>query len=315
MKKLIKTMIDGFCMALADSVPGVSGGTVAFLLGFYDDFINSLNDLMLGKMDAKKKAVIYLIKLGIGWVIGFALSVLVLTALFEAHIHSVSSLFIGFILFAIPIVIYEERKCLKAKPWMAFTLLIGAAGVAALSFFTGGGGNSVSIDNPSIGTYLYVFFAGAIAICAMVLPGISGSTLLLIFGLYLNILNGIKELMHLNFQYFPVLFVFGLGVIVGIMSIVRAVRVALDKFRSATVYLIIGMMLGSIYSVIMGPTTLDTPQDPLNFSNFSILFFLIGGVIIFGMQFLGAKKSSAQQNAEPAAAVEEKSEDVPSSEN
>ncbi|MBQ7013196.1 MAG: DUF368 domain-containing protein [Oscillospiraceae bacterium] len=288
-------------MALADSVPGVSGGTVAFLMGFYDDFIGSLNDLMMGKMDAKKKAVLYLIKIGIGWMIGFGLSVLVLSALFEKHIYQISSLFIGFILFAIPIVIYEERKCLKEKLWTMFTLPIGTALVAGLTLFTSGGGNSVSIDNPSIGTYLYVFFAGAIAICAMVLPGISGSTLLLIFGLYINIIAAVKELMHLNFEYFPVLFVFGLGVIVGIVSIVRAVRVALDKFRSATVYFIIGMMLGSIYSVIMGPTTLDEPVDPLGFGNFSILFFLIGGVVIIGMQLMGAKKSSKALKTEDAA--------------
>ncbi len=304
LKKWIMSIIHGFCMALADSVPGVSGGTVAFLMGFYDDFIGSLNDLMMGKMDVKKKAVLYLIKLGIGWVIGLGMSVLVLSALFEKHIYQISSLFIGFILFAIPIVIYEERKCLKEKLWTMFTLPIGAALVAGLTFFTSGSGNSVSIDNPGIGTYLYVFVAGAIAICAMVLPGISGSTLLLIFGLYINIVAAVKELLHLNFQYFPVLVVFGLGVIVGILSIVRAVRVALDKFRSATVYLIIGMMLGSIYSVIMGPTTLDNPVDPLGLGNFSILFFLIGGVVIIGMQLMGSKKGSAVQKNEEAAAGE-----------
>ena len=60
--------IRGFCMALADSVPGVSGGTVAFLLGFYDEFIGSIDDLISGNMEKKKKALFFLIKLGIGWV-------------------------------------------------------------------------------------------------------------------------------------------------------------------------------------------------------------------------------------------------------
>ncbi len=302
MKKLIMTMIHGFCMALADSVPGVSGGTVAFLMGFYDNFIGSLNDLMTGNMAAKKNAVIYLLKLGVGWVIGFGASVLVLTAVFEKHIYSISSLFIGFILFAIPVVIYEERKCLKEKPWAAFALLIGAVLVVLLSYFTvGGNGNTVSIQNPSIGTYFYVFFAGAIAICAMVLPGISGSTLLLIFGLYVSVINAIKELMHLNFEYFPILFVFGLGVITGIVSIVRAIRIALEKFRSITVYLIIGLMLGSLYSVIVGPQTLDVPQEALSFATFNWLFFIIGGVIIIGMQLMGMKKGSAEITEKPQA--------------
>lgn len=298
MKKLIMTMFHGFCMALADSVPGVSGGTIAFLMGFYDNFIGSLNDLMLGKMEAKKKAIVYLAKLGIGWLIGFGASVLVLTAVFESHIYAISSLFIGFILFAIPVVIMEEKKCLKEKPLAAAALLVGAALVVLLTYFTvGSSGNNVSIDNPTVGTYFYVFFAGAIAICAMVLPGISGSTLLLIFGLYISIISAIKELMHLNFEYFPILCVFGLGVITGIVSIVRIIRVALEKHRSIMVYLILGMMLGSLYSVVMGAATLDTPQPPMTFSTFDWLFFLIGGVIIAGIQFMGRKKELAQSEA------------------
>ena len=69
----------GFCMALADSVPGVSGGTVAFIMGFYDQFIGSVHDLAFGKMEDKKKAITYLIKLGIGWIIGMGLAVVILS--------------------------------------------------------------------------------------------------------------------------------------------------------------------------------------------------------------------------------------------
>lgn len=304
-KQLIVTMIHGFCMALADSVPGVSGGTVAFLLGFYDNFIGSLNDLLTGNMEAKKKALVYLVKLGAGWVIGFIASVLVLTAVFEAHIYEISSLFIGFILFAVPVVIYEERECLKKKLWTMFTLLIGGGGVAALTYFTvGSSTNVVSLENPTIGTYLYVFIAGAIAICAMVLPGISGSTLLLIFGLYISIVSAIKETLTLNLQYVPLLFCFGVGVIIGIVSIVRLIRTALEKWRSATVFCIIGMMLGSLYSVVMGPTTLtDADKNPLglapmDLSTFHILFFLIGGAIIIGMQLLGSAKGKAEKSTQ-----------------
>ena len=83
---MIKEAIGGFCMALADSVPGVSGGTVAFIMGFYDQFIGSVHDLAFGKMEDKKKAIAYLIKLGIGWIIGMGLAVVILSALFESHI-------------------------------------------------------------------------------------------------------------------------------------------------------------------------------------------------------------------------------------
>lgn len=90
--------VRGFCMALADSVPGVSGGTVAFLLGFYDRFIDSIDDLLLGNMEKKKSALLFLVKLGIGWVTGMILAILLLSRVFESHIYAISSLFIGFII-------------------------------------------------------------------------------------------------------------------------------------------------------------------------------------------------------------------------
>ena len=285
MLKKTMTAIDGFCMALADSVPGVSGGTVAFLMGFYDNFINALNDLISGTMEQRKKALLYLINLGIGWVIGFALAVIILTSLFESNIYLVSSLFIGFIVFAIPLVVIEEKECLKSSPVRSIYLIIGIAVVAAITYFNPvGGGSNINLDDPNILTYLYVFVCGAIAICAMILPGISGSTLLLIFGLYMPIISGIKDLLHLNFHAFPVLVVFGLGVITGIIAIIRTIRKCLDKHRCATIYLIIGLMIGSVYAIIMGPQTLEVPQAPLSLDTFSILFFIIGGAVILGMQ-------------------------------
>lgn len=285
---MIIQMFHGFCMALADSVPGVSGGTIAFLLGFYDDFINSIDDLLTGNLEKKKKALAFLVKLGIGWVIGFIAAVLVLTSVFESHIYAISSLFIGFIIFAIPVVVKEEKECLiqggRAFPF----LILGAAVVAAITYFNpvSGGTGGMSFDNFSVGFGVYLFFAGAIAISAMVLPGISGSTLLLIMGIYLPIINGIKEILHFNFASFLPIFVFGCGVLTGIFSVVKLIRKALEKFRAQTIYLIIGLMLGSIYAVIMGPTTLDTPQPAMGWSDFSILFFIIGGAVILGMQQL-----------------------------
>lgn len=117
-----------------------------------------------------------------------------------------------------------------------------------------------------MGLGFYVFVVAMIAISAMVLPGISGSTLLLIFGLYVPIISAIKELLHLNFDYLPVLIVFGLGVLTGILMVVRFIKLALKKYRSQSIYCILGLMVGSIYAIIMGPTTLSVPQEALSFS-------------------------------------------------
>ncbi|MBE5805310.1 MAG: DUF368 domain-containing protein [Clostridiales bacterium] len=297
MKKVINliiNMFNGFCMALADSVPGVSGGTVAFLLGFYDDFINSLGNLM--KRDKKgvkeinhqnkKNALIFLIKLGLGWGIGFISAVLVLSSVFETQIYNVSSLFIGFIIFAIPVVIMEEKTCLKDNLKYLFFIIIGALVVSLITYFNpvSGGESGVDLTQMNFGLAIYIFIVAMVAISAMVLPGISGSTLLLIFGLYMPIMAGIKEVLHLNFEYLPAVIIFGLGVITGVVLIIKLIQKCLDKFRPQTIYLIIGLMIGSIYSIVVGPTTLENAKPAMDFSSFSILFFIIGGVIIAGMQ-------------------------------
>lgn len=276
--------IRGFCMALADSVPGVSGGTIAFLLGFYDKFILSLDNLISGTKAERKEALIFLVKIGIGWVVGFILAVLVLANLFESHIYQVSSLFLGFVMFSIPLIIMEEKEILKGKYVNIIFTIIGIALVVTISIFNPAA--DVDVAHLTFGSGIYIFITAAIAITAMVLPGISGSTLLLIFGLYVPIISGIKEFLHLNFSYFPALCVFGLGVIVGIISIIKLIRFCLKNFRSQTIYTVLGLMIGSLYSITQGPTTLDVPQPGMNIHTFSLIFFILGAGIIFGLQKL-----------------------------
>lgn len=285
--KILLDMIRGFCMALADSVPGVSGGTIAFLMGFYDKFINSLNNIMSKENEKRKEAVIFLTKILCGWGIGFIISALVLGNIFEAHIYSISSLFLGFIIFAIPIIIKEEKESLKGKYLNIIFMILGIGIVVLIAFLnpaSSGEGIKVDASSLNIGLIVYVFVSAMIAICAMVLPGISGSTLLLIFGLYMPIMTAIKEILHLNFAYLPILVIFGLGVITGILTTIKLIKKSLEKYRSQTIYFILGLMIGSIYPVILGPTTLEVPQEALSIKTFSILFFLIGGLVIFGMQ-------------------------------
>ncbi|MDU2265846.1 DUF368 domain-containing protein [Clostridium celatum] len=280
----IINFIRGFFMALADSVPGVSGGTIAFILGFYDDFIGSLNSLISrDNMDNKKQSLFFLIKLGIGWIVGMILSVLFLSSIFDSQIYNISSLFTGFIIVAIPLIIKEEKDSLMGKYKNIIFTLIGALIVVLITYFNPSGGNgglNLSLDNLNLGLGLFVFIAGAIAISAMVLPGISGSTLLLIFGLYTGIINAVKEVLTLNFSYLPILIIFGLGVITGILTTIKLIRFLLKKYRSAMIYLILGLMIGSIYAVFMGPTTLEIPKAAMNFQSFSWVFFIIGGTLI-----------------------------------
>lgn len=299
MKKFIVTALQGLCMALADSVPGVSGGTVAFILGYYEKFINSLNALVSKDSD-KKEALKFLGKLGVGWAIGLILASLVLSSVFETHIYAISSLFIGFILFAIPSIIKEEKDTLKGKYQYLIFTAIGIAVVALLTYFnpTSGGGINVDINSLNIGICIYAFVVGMVAISAMILPGISGSTILLIFGLYIPIINSIKEVLHLQLEYLPILIVFGFGVLAGIALIIKLVKKALDKYRTQTIYTVIGLMIGSLYAIVMGPTTLKVPQEAMNFGTFNILFFVIGAAVIGAMEFAKYKLANKKTDVE-----------------
>lgn len=288
----IINFIRGFCMALADSVPGVSGGTIAFILGFYDKFINSLNSLVSTKSNKEEKleSLKFLIKIGIGWAVGMVLAVLFISSVFTTHIYKISSLFLGFIIFSLPLIFREEKAEIVGKYKNIIFAVIGILVVAAITYFnpatSGGTGTNLSLDNLNIGLIAYVFVVGAIAICAMILPGISGSTLLLIFGIYAPIMTAVKSVIKFDFSYLPIVIVFGLGVITGIVSIIRLLRYLLANHRSKVIYTIIGLMIGSLYAVVMGPTTLEIPEAPMGFGEFSILFFLLGGALILGLEQL-----------------------------
>lgn len=280
----ILNFIRGFCMALADSVPGVSGGTIAFILGFYDDFVNALHSLILNNKSGRIKAFKFLAKIGIGWITGFILSVLFITNIFEKNIYEINSLFLGFIISSIPLIVKSEIKTLIDNQKNIIFLIIGITVVGAMTYFNPvtNSGNSFSIkyDNLNLLFIAYIFVSGMISISAMVLPGISGSTILLIFGLYAPILNAVKQVLKLNFDYLAGILIFGCGVLIGILVTVRIVRYLLRNFRAQTIYCIIGLMIGSIYSVIMGPTSLEIPKPPMCIKTFSIIFFVIGCTLV-----------------------------------
>ena len=284
---MFKEGMNGFCMALADSVPGVSGGTVAFIMGFYDRFIGSIHDLAFGKMKEKKAAIVYLAKLGVGWIIGMVMAVIVLSALFESHIYTVSSLFIGFVTGAIPLIVKEEKESMKEVSKGILFCLIGIMLVVGITWANGSvGGALMDLGEFSIGAAIKLFFIGMIAISAMFLPGISGSTLLLIFGAYIPVITAIKGILSLDFSYIPNMMFFGCGVLAGTVTVVKAIKVCLENYRTQTVYMILGMMIGSFYAIIMGPTTLEVPQAALNLRSFQIISAVVGVSLVLGMQMI-----------------------------
>lgn len=277
-------------MALADSVPGVSGGTIAFILGFYDDFVNALNNIISGNKIGRINAFKFLSKIGIGWIVGFILSILFITDIFEKNIYEINSLFLGFIISSIPLIAKSERQTLIDNKKSIIFLIIGIIIVGTMTYFNpvtnSGQSLSIKYENLNLLFIVYIFISGMVAISAMVLPGISGSTVLLIFGIYAPILNGVKQVVMLNFDYLPAIIIFSCGILTGILVTVRMVRCLLRNFRSQTIYCIIGLMIGSIYSVIVGPTSLEVPKPMMSIETFSMVFFIIGCTLVPALEKL-----------------------------
>ena len=285
--------LQGVAMSLADSVPGVSGGTIAFILGYYDRFIGAINDLFFAGKDKikRKKAFFYLLKFMVGWILGFIVALKILSKVFESHIYVVCSLFLGFVLAAIPVIIIEERDVLKEKArwWHGIFAIIGAAVVVLVVYLNANRAtdNVIDITEFGVGTGAYMMLAGAIAITAMFLPGMSGSTLMLVFGVYFQIIAGLNGVLGGDFRVVPACLCFIVGAAGGALLSVKGIRAALDRFRSQSLFLIIGMLFGSLYAILMGPTTLkENPMPMIDFGTFKVVPFMVGVAVIVGMQVI-----------------------------
>lgn len=285
--------LQGIAMSLADSVPGVSGGTIAFILGYYDRFIDAIDDLFYAGKDKnkRKKAFFYLLKFMVGWILGFIVALKILSKVFESQIYVVCSLFLGFVLAAIPVIIIEEKEAIKkqGRIWHGIFLILGAAIVVAVVYLNANRSaeNIIDITEFGVGTALYMLLAGAIAITAMFLPGMSGSTLMLVFGVYFQIISGLNGVLSGDFRVVPACLCFIVGAAGGALLSVKGIRVCLDRYRAQSLFLIIGMLLGSLYAILMGPTTLkEDPKPMMDFGTCQVIPFVIGIVVIAGMQVL-----------------------------
>lgn len=289
----------GLCMALADSVPGVSGGTIAFILGFYDDLLRALQGLFNGKGPVRRQSLRALLRFGIGWGVGMAACILALAELFELHVYFMCSLFLGLSAAAFPLVARAERGALRNTARYAPLALLGAALVVGLTLLREDAAVSLRVDFSELRVWplLYLFVSGAIAVSAMILPGISGSTLLLIAGVYLPAMHALRQLLRLDFSGLPGILALGLGAAAGAALAARAIRAALRRFRSQMVWLILGLMAGSLYAIVMGPTGLQTPQTPVSLQTFSLPGFLLGAAVLLLLELLRAHRPNAEKSS------------------
>lgn len=289
-KDYVTLALKGIAMGAADVVPGVSGGTIAFIVGIYDELINSIKSinahslklLFTGKIVSFWKAIngsfLFSILLGIGISV-FSLAKLI-TWLLEAHPIMVWAFFFGLVLASTWFVSKD------IKEWNVKTIASFIVGAAVAYYIT----VATPAETPT--NLLFIFLCGAIAICAMILPGISGSFILVLLGKYFYIMDAVKELK------IGILLVFAAGALIGITSFSRVLSFALARFRNSTLALLTGFMLGSLNKVwpwkekIMmdGGFELEKNIMPNAFLAEAIVLAIIGFFLVYFLEKLSQKK-------------------------
>lgn len=292
-------ILKGMGMGAADVVPGVSGGTIAFIVGIYQELLdsiksiskNSLKLLFTGKFAAFWKEINGNFLLSI--VTGICISVFslakIITFLLVTHPILVWSFFFGLVLAST----WFVSKDIKQWNWK--TILSYIIGIAAAYYIT------ISTPTETPDNLLFVFLCGAIAICAMILPGISGSFILVLLGKYFYIMEAVKSLNIL------VILVFTGGAFLGITTFSRVLSFALRRFHDITIAVLAGFMLGSLNKVWPWKKTIETYLDshgvtkPLIETNIlpdQLLWEAIGLMIVgFGIVYFLEKLSTKENVA------------------
>ena len=281
-------------MGAADVVPGVSGGTIAFIAGIYDELIDSiksidmyaLKQLFSGKITAFWKSIngnfLVALLLGIGISV-FSLAKLI-TYLLVTEPVLVWSFFFGLVLAST----WFVSKDIKEWGWKT---IVGFLAGAVIAFYI-----TVATPANTPDSWWFIFLCGAIAICAMILPGISGSFILVLLGKYFFIMEAVKTL-----DLF-VIGVFAAGAVMGITTFSRVLSFALKNFRNITMSVLAGFMLGSlnkvwpwkvVESMTRNGVTYQTEHNvaPNELQAEACVLMLIGFFLVYALEKISVRKA------------------------
>lgn len=281
-----KTLIvlKGIAMGAADVVPGVSGGTIALMTGIYPRLINAIASVDIqcmkflfgGRFKQFWNHIDgnFLLPLLLGIMTAFALLAHSIKYAIANHPVPTWSFFFGLII-ASAIHIIQN---ISNKKWIQFLWMI--PGIIAGYWI----GSLISIPFPS--NEIAVFIAGTIAICAMILPGISGSFILLLLGMYETLISAVAD------HELSILAIFAGGAVIGLVIFSRLIKWVLEKFYNITLLFLSGLMLGSLVKVWpwkvekfnVSPSSYSDPQLPS-----AVTMMLLSIVLVFAIDYLGSK--------------------------
>ena len=306
--------LKGLAMGAADVVPGVSGGTIAFISGIYQELIDSINNVNLSVLKTLKKDGLktawqqvngsFLLALLSGIFISVLTFSKIITHLLEDHPILVWSFFFGLIIASIALIWKETSN------WKVVDILALVIGIVVSYYIT------IARPVSSPDSYWYMFLSGFIAIIAMILPGISGAFILLLMGSYETVIGTINKFregivkfdMAILGDAMLKLSVFALGAIIGLKSFSKILHWMFEKHKNTTLALLIGFMAGSLNKVWPWKQVLETRINthgevvpfiensilPQNFVGnpqvmTAIILAIVGFFVIFGMEKMASK--------------------------
>ncbi|HII1597091.1 DUF368 domain-containing protein [Staphylococcus aureus] len=245
-------ILKGFAMGTSDLVPGVSGGTIALLLGIYNQFIASISSIFSRRF---WPSFTFLIPIIIGMLLAMgSLSNLFNYLLSQHHIPTMfffGGLIIGIVPYLLKISNYKTS--FTTKHYMM--VIAGIAILIVITLMNNGDKHAGETLTLSTGLIIKYFIAGMCASSAMLLPGISGSFMLLVFGVYGTVMLAISEVVKLNFTGLPILLAVGFGVLAGFIISSKIIQYFLTHHKLMTFALIIGFVVGSLFAVFPGLPT------------------------------------------------------------
>ena len=278
MKEILLDIVKGSLIGVANVIPGVSGGTLAVSTGVYEKMINAINNL---RKDFKQ-SVITLWPIVLGMIIGIIGLAFVISFLLEKFSVPTTACFIGLVLGGVPM-LYKKVESTKVKPSHIILYLITLALIIVPSVYTVTAEPVKSINLDFI-TVVILGSLGIISATAMIVPGVSGSMILMMMGYYNIIISTIKEtissLVHFDMSAFGtnllILLPFGIGVILGIVVVSKIIAYFLKKWPVATIWAILGLICASPFAIIlkMGTVTVSPLVIISCFFTFGLGFFI-----------------------------------------
>lgn len=290
-------LLKGFIIGIAFIIPGVSGGTLAIYLGVYQGILDSIDNLF----KQFKKLVLYLLPILIGVALSVVLLAKLVSILLDWNSFIVLFFFIGLILGGIKFV-YKRAEITKLDPSLIISFLV-SFGLLILIIILDKTSSNPGIDyfSFSFWTYLLIFALGAIASITMIVPGISGSAVLLVLGFYTaivsNVVGNIFDFGSIGYNL-QVVIPFGLGAIVGILVFSKVINFSLKKYPKQTYFAILGFILASVVGVLLeikDQTTASLFSDQISIFNDLLnylgdnIFTVAGGLIALAIGYLTSK--------------------------